>query len=106
VISHGLVTFNQILSLENIIHVDTIVWLYLVMGAKKSPNDSEGKNEMENIFAFATQKAPIMWFTFVSARLLIGGLSYWTSLMIIVQADNNVDLFSDFAALQVFRVYV
>ena len=90
--------FIQILSLENIIHVDTLVWIYLVTGGKKSPTE---ENEMENIFAFATQRAPIMWFIFVSARLLVGGLSYWTSLMIIVQADNNVELFSDFAALQV-----
>ena len=90
--------FTQILSLENIIHVDTLVWIYLLAGRKKIPKE---ENEMDNIFAFATQKAPITWFIFVSARLLIGGLSYWTSLMIIVQADNNVDLFSDFAALQV-----
>jgi len=90
---------RQILSLENIIHVDTLVWLNLLFcGAGKK---YEEKQELDNIFTFASTKAPYLWFTFVSARILVGGLSYWTSLMIIVQADNNVDLFSDFAALQV-----
>jgi hypothetical protein len=90
---------HQILSLENIIHVDTLVWLNLLFcGVGKKYQDHK---EIDNIFTFATTQAPYLWFIFVSLRILVGGLSYWTSLMIIVQADNNVDLFSDFAALQV-----
>lgn len=34
-------------------------------------------------------------------RLVVGFLTYWTSLVIIVQAETNVDLFANFAALQV-----
>lgn len=90
---------NQILSLENIIHVDTLVWLHLLFSSQSAK--FEERKDMDNIFSFASTRAPFLWFTFVSLRIIVGGLSYWTSLMIIVQADNNVDLFSDFAALQV-----
>lgn len=38
-----------------------------------------------------------------SLRIVVGGLSYWTSIVIIVQAETNIDLFSNFAALQVSR---
>ena len=40
-------------------------------------------------------------FVMTSGRIVIGGLSYWTSIVIIVQAETNIDLFSNFAALQV-----
>ena len=38
----------------------------------------------------------------VSFRLGVGLLSFWTSIVIVVQAETNIDLFKDFAALQVF----
>jgi hypothetical protein len=36
-----------------------------------------------------------------SLRLSVGMLSFWTSIVIVVQAETNIDLFKDFAALQV-----
>jgi hypothetical protein len=36
-----------------------------------------------------------------SLRLAVGMLSFWTSIVIVVQAETNIDLFKDFAALQV-----
>ena len=36
-----------------------------------------------------------------SLRLGVGLLSFWTSIVIVVQAEANIDLFKDFAALQV-----
>ena len=36
-----------------------------------------------------------------TSRRGVGMLSFWTSIVIVVQAETNIDLFKDFAALQV-----
>lgn len=40
-----------------------------------------------------------------ASRVAVGLLSFWTSIVIVVQADNCIDLFKDFAALQVLCAF-
>jgi len=61
----------------------------------------EPQEQGENLFAFAAQVAPVSFLTFALMRIAVGLLTLITSIIIIVQTEENTTLFADFAALNV-----
>jgi hypothetical protein len=107
----------SLLSLENIICVDTLAYINNVCCFVKRilfgwcitiPNHTYASEEAcedgigsGNLFAFAYEKVPLSYTFYAGCRIVIGCLTLVTQILIVCQSDVVTDVFANFAALTV-----
>jgi hypothetical protein len=106
----------SLLSLENILCVDTLAYINNVCCFVKRilfgwcitiPNHSYASEACEdsigsgNLFAFAIEKVPLSYTFYAGCRIVIGCLTLVTQILIVCQSDVVTDVFANFAALTV-----